>query len=115
MRAASIAIAVILVSWSSVSARDIYVNNVLGDDRRGGTMAVVGDEGTGPCRSIAKALRIATPGDHIIVANTGQPYREGITVQGPRHSGFDRFPTIISGNGAMLDGSLSLSGSFWEF
>lgn len=115
MRFAAIAVLGSLISVSSASARDIFVNNVLGDDRRGGTMATVGDEGTGPCRSIAKALRIASPGDRIVVANTGQPYRESITVQGPRHSGIDRFPTIISGNGATLDGSMSLSENVWEF
>ena len=115
MRFAAIVVVLVLGSSSSGLARDIFVNNVVGDDRRGGTMAGVSGEGTGPCRSIAKALRIADPGDHIIVANTGQPYREGITVQGPRHSGFGRFPTVISGNGATLDGSMSLSGVFWEF
>lgn len=100
---------------ASASARDIFVHNLLGDDRRGGTMAEVSGENTGPCRSIAKALRIATPGDRIVVANTGQPYREGITVQGPRHSGMDRFPTVISGNGATLDGTMSLEYAVWEF
>jgi hypothetical protein len=115
MRFAPVAVLVCLGSWSSVCARDIFVNNVLGDDRRGGTMAVVSDEGTGPCRSIAKALRIADPGDHIVVANTGQPYRESITVQGPRHSGLDRFPTVISGNGATLDGSIPMAEAVWEF
>jgi len=115
MRLAAVAVVLVLGNWSSAFGRDIFVNNVLGDDRRGGTMAEVGGEGTGPCRSIAKALRIACPGDHIIVANTGQPYREGITVQGPRHSGLDRFPTVISGNGATLDGSMSLFENVWEF
>jgi hypothetical protein len=115
MRIAAVTLVLVLANWSSASARDIFVNNVLGDDRRGGTMAAVGDEGIGPCRSISKALRIARPGDHIIVANTGQPYRESITVQGPCHSGLDRFPTIISGNGATLDGSQSLLGAYWEF
>jgi hypothetical protein len=120
MRFAAVVVGLVLGIWSSVClssavARDIFVNNVLGDDRRGGTMAAVGDEGTGPCRSIAKALRIACPGDHIVVANTGQPYRESITVQGPRHSGIDRFPTIIRGNGATLDGSMSMAEVVWEF
>ncbi len=104
-----------LISSSSVLARDIFVNNVVGDDRRGGSMAEVSGEGLGPCRSIAKALRIASPGDHIVLANTGQPYRESITLQGPRHSGIDRYPTIISGNGATLDGTISLAENVWEF
>ncbi len=115
MRCAIIATVLVLAAGASASARDIFVNNLIGDDRRGGSAAEVAGAGSGPCRSIAKALRIATPGDRIVVANTGVPYREGISVQGPRHSGMDRFPTTISGNGATLDGTLSLSGAHWEF
>jgi len=115
MRLAFLCAVGFLAACASASARDIFVNNLLGDDRSGGTMAEVGGENSGPCRSIAKALRIATPGDRIVVANTGQPYREGISVQGPRHSGLDRFPTVISGNGATLDGTMSLEYAVWEF
>jgi hypothetical protein len=96
-------------------AVDIFVDNLLGDDRRGGSSATVASEGVGPCRSIAKALRITQPGDRIVIANTGQPYREGITLQGPRHSGSDRFPTTIVGNGATLDGTMPLADAIWEF
>jgi hypothetical protein len=115
MRTLLLATAGLLLSSSSTSAADIFVNNVLGDDRRGGSSAAVAGEGIGPCRTISKALRIAQPGDRIVVANTGQPYREGITLQGPRHSGSDRFPTTIAGNGATLDGSVSLVDAAWEF
>ncbi len=114
MRTPSFAVFLLLVC-STASAREIYVNNVLGDDRRGGSMeAVTGTEG-GPCRSISKALRIAQSGDRIVVANTDQPYRESITIQGPQHSGSDRFPTVISGNGATLDGTISLEDAHWEY
>jgi len=104
-----------LVTAASAQARDIYVNNRLGDDRRGGVLPLPAGEGGGPCRSIAKALRIAGPGDRIVVANTGEPYRESITVQGPRHSGTDSFPLVIVGNGATLDGTTSLAEAVWEY
>jgi parallel beta helix pectate lyase-like protein len=95
-------------------ARDIYVDNVNGDDRQGGqSPQVQGDEG-GPCRSITKALRIARPGDRIVVANSGVPYRECLTIQGPQHSGDDDFPLHLSGNGATLDGTMSLADAKWE-
>jgi len=107
--------ACILLACTSAAARDIFVDNVLGDDRRAGTMAVVVGEDVGPCRSISKALRIALPGDRIVVTNTGQPYRESITLQGPNHSGDDRFALAIVGNGATLDGTYSLANARWEY
>ena len=49
------------------------------------------------------------------MANTGQPYRESITLQGPDHSGSDRYPTMIIGNGATLDGTNSMADANWEY
>ena len=115
MRSYLFASVLLLIGSSSALAVDIFVDNLLGDDRRGGASATVASEGIGPCRTIAKALRIAQPGDRIVLANTGQPYREGITLQGPRHSGSERFPTTIVGSGATLDGSFSLADAVWEF
>jgi hypothetical protein len=108
------AAAIVLLAAGPLVARDIYVNNVTGDDRRGGSAAEPSGAG-GPCRSIAKALRIAQPSDRIIVANTGQPYRESITLQGPRHSGDERYPFVISGNGAVLDGRMNMADAVWEY
>ena len=114
MRIAFAATIVILFLGVSAHARDIFVDNLLGDDRRAGTMAAVAGETGGPCRSIAKVLRIALPGDRIVVAKTAEPYRESITIQGPRHSGDDRYPLVIAGNGATLDGTFSLADARWE-
>jgi hypothetical protein len=105
----------LLLATASAAARDIFVDNVVGDDRRGGSMATVTGELGGPCRSIAKALRMAQPGDRIVIAKTPEPYRESITIQGPQHSGTDRFPLVIIGNGATLDGTVSLADANWEF
>lgn len=110
-----LATAIWLLTAAAAPARDIYVNNQLGDDRRGGLYPESQGTGDGPCRSIAKALRIARPGDHIVIANTGEPYREGLTIQGPRHSGTDSFPLVIEGNGATLDGTISLNDAEWEY
>jgi hypothetical protein len=114
MRTQMIIAACLLLAAGSAAARDIFVDNLLGDDRRAGTAAAVAGEGGGPCRSISKALRIALPGDRIVVANTAQPYRESITIQGPNHSGGDRFPLVIVGNGATLDGTMPLADASWE-
>jgi hypothetical protein len=114
MRAFLAASAVWLLVSSSAAGREIFVNNQAGDDRRAGTVAD-SQGGLGPCRTIGKALRIAGPGDRIIVANTGEPYRESITLQGARHSGSDAFPFTIVGNGAVLDGTVSLAAASWEY
>jgi len=116
MRASLGSVLVVLLAGPTVGlARDIYVDNVNGDDRQGGHLPQVQGEGGGPCRSITKALRIAQPGDRIVVANTGVPYRECLTLQGPQHSGSDNFPTQINGNGATLDGTMSLADAKWEY
>ena len=50
------------------AARDIYVSNTAGDDRRDGADARAQLPRHGPLRTISKALRLTRPGDRI---NTG--------------------------------------------
>ena len=90
---------------SSATARDVFVNNRAGDDHFDGRFDT--DEGgaNGPVQTLAKALRIADTGDRIVVANSGEPYRESVSLSGPKHSGFSFKPLVIDGNGATLDGS----------
>src|SRR5262249_18938709 len=102
------------VTASVAAGRDIYVDNTSGDDRRGGSLPTP-QGALGPCRSIAKALRIVEPGDRIVIANKGQPYPQSLTIQGPQHSGTDRYPFVIEGNGATLDGTVSLAGASWQY
>ena len=65
-------------------ARDLYVNNVSGDDRFNGSAANAQGGKNGPWRTIARALRSAEKGDRINLAATEQPYRESITLQAGR-------------------------------
>lgn len=96
------------------SARDIFVDNVNGDDHRGGQAPISQGAAGGPCRSIAKALRIAGKSDRIVLANTGVPYRECVALQGANHSGDEIAAFQIVGNGATLDGTVSLLDAEWE-
>ena len=96
------------------AGRDIFVDNVHGDDRKGGEAPNSQGEVGGPCRSIRKALLIARPGDRLVLANHGVPYRECVTIQGARHSGDENFPFHLQGNGATLDGTMSLADAQWE-
>ena len=105
-----------LIVWPTLAwGRDIFVDNLNGDDRKAGTSATSQGAAGGPCRSIAKALRIATKSDRIVIANTGVPYRESISVQGANHSGDEVSAFQIVGNGATLDGTISLADADWEY
>lgn len=91
--------------------RDIFVNNRAGDDHSDGRFP--NSQGiSGPVQSIAKALRLADTGDRIILANTGEPYRESVSLSGLRQSGFNVQPLVIDGDGATLDGSAPAAG--WQ-
>ena len=97
-----------------VYARDIYVNNVAGNDAKDGQAASAVDVETGPVRTIRRALRHAGRSDRIILANTGEPYRESISLVG-HLGGVPHAPFEIIGNGAILDGSLPVPADAWEF
>jgi hypothetical protein len=99
---------------AGVAARDLFVDNRAGDDRFDGTEPQTRGGGIGPFRTIARALRAVLPGDRIILANTGDPYRESVTVEGAKHSGSSYRDFEVWGNGATLDGSASIPGEAWE-
>lgn len=99
-------------SGTPAGAGEIYVNNVLGNDRSEGQRPEPGN--LGPVRTIRHALRLAQPGDRIILANTGQPYRESISLVGSRYSGLGGRPFVLDGNGAVLDGSAPVPPEAWR-
>ena len=111
-------VAVFVLVWlalpSGAGARDIYVNNVAGDDRFDGTAPVTQGARMGPCRTLAHALELAAKGDRVVLAATGQPYRESITLQAGRHSGLGERPFEIVGSGAVLDGLAPVPERLWE-
>jgi hypothetical protein len=113
MRKDSRVLLLLLVLSAPAAGRDIFVDNAGGDDRSSGQQAknVVRN---GPVRTIAKALRLAGGGDRIVLAATGQPYRESLGIAGPRLSGTARQPLVIVGNGAVLDGSAPVPVEQWK-
>lgn len=106
-------IVILALLAAPAAARDIYVSNVAGDDRHDGT-AGASTQDRGPVRSISKALRLARAGDRIIVANTGEPYRESLSLSGSRHGASPIGPLVIEGGGATLDGSVPIAPEAWE-
>lgn len=104
-----------LLACTLAHARDIFVSNVAGDDRFRGEDPAGTTLDNGPVHSIAKALRLVQPGDRIVLAATGQPYRESISISGNRLSGTAGAPLTIVGNGATLDGSAPVPERAWQY
>lgn len=98
-----------------LAARDVFVDNRNGNDRNVGTTNTNSSLGGGPCRTIARALQVADEGDRIIIANTGDPYRESLTLFGRRNSGTPEHRFEIIGNGATLDGSVPVDPRGWQY
>ena len=106
----------IIATVTAAFGRDIYVDNLGGDDRNNGETLRAQGKANGPCKSITKALRLVKSGDRIIIiAHPGEPYRESIAVQGGFVSGREGAPCEIIGNGAVLDGTTSLRNSEGDY
>jgi hypothetical protein len=113
-RPLAVAAASVLAVTSLSQARDLVVDNVNGNDAQNDRGKVPGPASFGPYRTIERALLGASPGDRIILTNTGEPYRECIALMGPQHSGSPGAPFEIVGNGATLDGTLAPLPQNWR-
>lgn len=96
------------------TAAPLYVDNMAGDDRYDGRAPQWQAHQTGPVRTIGRALELALPADRIVIANTGVPYRESLSLSAGNHSGWSEQPFVIDGNGAALDGSQAVPPRLWE-
>lgn len=103
-----------LLIASAVTARDLVVDNLHGSDAQNDRGLVAGPATYGPYRTINRALVGARSGDRIVLTDTGQPYRECISLSGARHSGSEDTPFEIVGNGATLDGTVAPAMSRWQ-
>ncbi len=98
----------------SLFAENIFVNNVTGSDRNDGTASELVGTLAGPVKTISRALRLATPSDVIVLANSGTPYFDEVTIDGRRLSGTETRPFRIVGNGAVLSGAMAVPSDAWE-
>ncbi|HUY91966.1 MAG TPA: right-handed parallel beta-helix repeat-containing protein [Pirellulales bacterium] len=108
-------LAIMLVSWAAApaSGRTLYVNNVAGDDLHDGLQESTTAFG-GPLRSLRRALQLVQPGDRIELANSGEPYRETISLSTAMQCGHELNPLVIDGQGAVLDGTAPVPENVWE-
>ena len=119
----AVAFAVVMLVTPPASARDFYVDNLLGDDRMDGTASRPQGDRIGPTRSINRALQYVKQGDTLHIENRGVPYFESITLEGRRHSGWEKMPFRVVSNGAVLSGArrvppvawVPVGGGVWKF
>ncbi len=105
---------IVFVAIAVCDARDIFVDNVAGDDRRDGSTQRISGRAGGPVRTIKRALELAAGADRIIIVDSGEPYRESLTLQAGRHTGIPSRPFTIVGNGATLDGTAPVPVDGWK-
>ncbi|WP_373652649.1 right-handed parallel beta-helix repeat-containing protein [Schlesneria sp. DSM 10557] len=103
-----------LVVTSSVTASEIYVNNVVGRDSDDGVTPTGREGNAGPVQSLKRAIQLARFGDIIILANTGTPYYDSISLTGSRNSGTAYTPFMIQGNGSTISGLRRLPPGSWR-
>ncbi len=92
----------------------IFVNNVTGDDQFNGLASEIRTQIDGPVATIGRAVKIATGTDSIVIANTGEPYVESVTLNRPDQAGSEAYPIIIEGNGATMRGAARLPDGVWR-
>lgn len=114
MKSLGVGCLLVIAFSAGASARDIFVNNVAGDDRFDGSVPATQGAGLGPCRTIGRALELAAKGDRIVLAATGEPYRECLTLQAGRHSGYGDRPFEIVGGGVTLVGTAKVPEDAWK-
>ena len=109
-------VVLVTLSWLTppVLGRDIFVSNTAGDDRFSGRRSQSVSELDGPVRTVGRGLALANRGDRIVLEDTGEPYRESLSLVGGRHSGYPYTPFTIEGSGATLNGSAIVPGEAWE-
>lgn len=111
---ALLALAWLLVMTGLARGATIYVDNRLGNDRYDGLNATPVSEFTGPVRTLQQAVKLASAGDTIQLADGGAVYYGSVTLWGERHSGSGRTPFRIIGNGAILSGAKPVPEGMWR-
>ena len=113
MRNLGLAIVILMWAGAPATARDLFVNNVAGDDLHDGLQETTTAYG-GPLRSVRRALEVVLPGDRIVLAKTEEPYRESLSLSTAAQSGNEFSPLVIDGQGAVLDGTVLVPERSWE-
>ncbi len=114
MKRLLITVVITLIGFNA-EAKTVYVNNTMGDDRFTGEREDFDVVEAGPVRTIKRATELARLGDTISLADTGVPYQECVSLTNKNASGINaEYPFILEGNGASLDGRVTVEHEKWE-
>ena len=105
MRSLMVLVCAWTAAWSfgrEVCAADIFVDNLIGDDAFDGALEHPVDIGSGPVKSLHRAMQLAGFADRIVLTRRGAVYFDSLSLTGGRHSGSVVRPFTIIGNGATL-------------
>ncbi len=103
-----------LAAFDQASAGDIFVDNQIGNDMFDGELALPIDQGSGPVRTLHRAMHLAGFGDRIVLTQAGGVYYDSLSLNGARHSGTTQRPFTIVGNGATLSGARAVPREGWR-
>ena len=110
----TLALTLTFAAFGKASAGDIYVDNLIGNDMFDGALALPLDQGSGPVRTLRRAMHLAGFGDRIVLTQAGGVYYDSLSLTGTRHSGTSERPFTIIGNGATLSGARSVPPQGWR-
>lgn len=102
------------ITCSSANARDIYVDNLVGSDQFDGRLQVPTDSGSGPVRSLRRAMQLVNFGDRVVLKRAGAVYYDSLSFTGSRFSGSPQNPFTLVGNGATLSGLRVVPPAGWR-
>ncbi len=97
--------ALLAILSGSVYGNDFFVNNKTGNDSASGSTE------HDAFLTLAKAAPLLAAGDRLVIANTGTPYNETLSL---RKNGAPGKPIIIEGNGSVLSGLGKLDKDKWQ-
>jgi hypothetical protein len=101
------------LATSSTAGQIFYVDNKTGSDGYDGLSPTpTPAEKSGPFATIMQAVKKATVGATISLANTGVDYRENVSIEGYK-KGRAATPLVIEGNGATVSGLLPIPSERW--
>lgn len=97
-----------------VFGRDIFVDNLLGNDSFDGALDHPIDVSSGPVRTLRRAMNLVEFGDRVILTRAGAVYYDSLSLTGRRRSGNESHPFTVIGNGAILSGQRAVTPQGWR-